>query len=50
MLRRTDGRDGVATDRQLGVLFGVSRPTATRRRNRALDALFEAGREWRRQC
>ncbi|MFI7114963.1 hypothetical protein [Amycolatopsis sp. NPDC049868] len=42
------GRDGVATDRQLGTLFGVSQPTATRRRNRALDALAEAGREW--QC
>lgn len=44
------GRDGVATDRQLGVMFGVSQPTATRRRNRALDTLTDAGREWRRQC
>ncbi|MBE1575477.1 helix-turn-helix domain-containing protein [Amycolatopsis roodepoortensis] len=42
------GRDGVATDRQLGTLFGVSQPTATRRRNRALGALVEAGREWQR--
>ncbi|ONF74358.1 helix-turn-helix domain-containing protein [Amycolatopsis keratiniphila] len=42
------GRDGVATDRQLGTLFGVSQPTATRRRNRALDALAEAGRQWQR--
>jgi len=42
------GRDGVATDRQLGAMFGVSQPTATRRRNRALGALAEAGREWRR--
>ncbi|MFC9249771.1 helix-turn-helix domain-containing protein [Amycolatopsis thailandensis] len=42
------GRDGVATDRQLGTLFGVSQPTATRRRNQALDALAEAGREWER--
>ncbi|WP_410599820.1 hypothetical protein [Amycolatopsis sp. lyj-90] len=44
------GRDGVATDRQLGALFGVSQPTATRRRNRALDTLANAGREWQRQC
>ncbi|ANN15815.1 hypothetical protein SD37_09230 [Amycolatopsis orientalis] len=42
------GRDGVATDRQLGTLFGVSQPTATRRRTRALGALAEAGREWQR--
>lgn len=42
------GRDGVATDRQLGALLGVSQPTATRRRNRALGALAEAGREWQR--
>ncbi|MGW4132122.1 hypothetical protein [Amycolatopsis japonica] len=42
------GRDGVATDRQLGTLFGVSQPTATRRRARALGALAEAGREWQR--
>ncbi|MGY6651344.1 hypothetical protein ACXIZN_04185 [Amycolatopsis sp. TRM77291] len=43
------GRDGVATDRQLGAMFGVSQPTATRRRNRALDTLATAGREWQQQ-
>lgn len=42
------GRDGVATDRQLGAMFGVSQPTATRRRNRALDVLAEAGHEWQK--
>ncbi|MFD5092763.1 hypothetical protein ACFWMR_19320 [Amycolatopsis thailandensis] len=43
------GRDGVATHRQLGEIFGVSQPTATRRRNRALDNLTKAGHEWQRQ-
>ncbi|WIX82918.1 hypothetical protein QRX50_20190 [Amycolatopsis carbonis] len=40
------GRDGVATDRQVGELFGVSQPTVTRRRNRAVEQLAEAAREF----
>lgn len=40
------GRDGVATDRQLGALLGVSQPTATRHRLRAVEALAAAAQEF----
>ncbi|WP_329063681.1 hypothetical protein [Amycolatopsis sp. NBC_01480] len=40
------GRDGVATDRQVGELLGVSQPTVTRRRNRAMEQLAVAAREF----
>ncbi|MDI5979030.1 hypothetical protein [Amycolatopsis magusensis] len=40
------GRDGVATDRQIAALLGVSQPTATRRRQRALAQLVEAAWEF----
>ena len=40
------GRDGVATDRQVGELLGVSQPTVTRRRNRAVEQLAVAAREF----
>ncbi|SDZ32522.1 hypothetical protein SAMN05421504_112204 [Amycolatopsis xylanica] len=47
------GRDGVATDRQVGVLLGLSQPTITRHRQRAVEQLASAaldfpgvGRAW----
>lgn len=36
------GRDGVATDRQVGEQLGVSQPTVTRWRNRAISRLSDA--------
>ncbi|MFI5586315.1 hypothetical protein ACIA5G_14835 [Amycolatopsis sp. NPDC051758] len=36
------GRDGVATDRQIGALIGLSQPTITRHRRRAFEQLAEA--------
>lgn len=36
------GRDGVATDRQIGTLTGLSQPTITRHRRRAFEQLAEA--------
>ncbi|HUR02440.1 MAG TPA: hypothetical protein VM347_07870 [Nonomuraea sp.] len=40
------GRDGVATDRQIGTLIGLSQPTITRHRRRALEQLAEAATEY----
>ncbi|MFI6031351.1 hypothetical protein [Amycolatopsis magusensis] len=40
------GRDGVATDRQIASLLGVSQPTATRRRWRAQAQLAAAAEEF----
>ncbi|RSM34461.1 hypothetical protein DMA12_48200 [Amycolatopsis balhimycina DSM 5908] len=40
------GRDGVATDRQIGTLIGLSQPTITRHRRRAFDQLAEAAAEY----
>ncbi|RSM37969.1 hypothetical protein DMA12_35040 [Amycolatopsis balhimycina DSM 5908] len=40
------GRDGVATDRQVGALIGLSQPTITRHRRRALEQLAEAATEF----
>ncbi|MBB2498458.1 helix-turn-helix domain-containing protein [Amycolatopsis echigonensis] len=40
------GRDGVATDRQVGEELGVSQPTVTRWRNRAIAALADAAEEY----
>lgn len=40
------GRDGVATDRQVGEELGVSQPTVTRWRNRAIAALADAMEEY----
>jgi hypothetical protein len=40
------GRDGVATDRQIGVLTGLSQPTITRHRRRAVEQLAEAVAEF----
>jgi len=42
------GRDGVATDRQVGEELGVSQPTVTRWRNRAVTALAEAAEDYAR--
>ncbi|MEV4147737.1 hypothetical protein AB0J40_28995 [Amycolatopsis sp. NPDC049691] len=36
------GRDGVATDRQIGALIGLSQPTITRHRRRAVEQLADA--------
>ncbi len=41
------GRDGVATDRQIGALIGLSQPTITRHRRRAFEQLAEAAPEFR---
>ncbi|WP_410597875.1 hypothetical protein [Amycolatopsis sp. lyj-23] len=41
------GRDGVATDRQIGALIGLSQPTITRHRRRAFEQLAEAATEFR---
>jgi DNA-directed RNA polymerase specialized sigma subunit len=41
------GRDGVATDRQIGALIGLSQPTITRHRQRAFEQLAEAATEFR---
>lgn len=40
------GRDGVATDRQVGEELGVSQPTVTRWRNRAIAALSEVAEDY----
>jgi len=40
------GRDGVATDRQIGALIGLSQPTITRHRRRAFEQLAEAAVEY----
>ncbi len=40
------GRDGVATDRQIGTLIGLSQPTITRHRRRAFEQLAEAAAEY----
>lgn len=40
------GRDGVATDRQIGALIGLSQPTITRHRRRAVEQLAEAVAEF----
>lgn len=40
------GRDGVATDRQIGALIGLSQPTITRHRRRAFEQLAEAAAEF----
>ncbi|GLY38995.1 hypothetical protein Amsp01_050190 [Amycolatopsis sp. NBRC 101858] len=40
------GRDGVATDRQVGQLLGLSQPTITRHRQRAFEQLAEAAAEY----
>jgi len=40
------GRDGVATDRQIGALTGLSQPTITRHRQRAFEQLTEAAAEF----
>ncbi|MEU8632498.1 hypothetical protein AB0C38_10045 [Amycolatopsis sp. NPDC048633] len=40
------GRDGVATDRQIGTLIGLSQPTITRHRRRAVEQLAEAAAEF----
>ncbi|SEF37109.1 hypothetical protein SAMN05421837_112222 [Amycolatopsis pretoriensis] len=40
------GRDGVATDRQVGALIGLSQPTITRHRQRAVEQLVEAASEF----
>lgn len=40
------GRDGVATDRQIGALMGLSQPTITRHRHRAYQQLAAAAREY----
>ncbi|MEQ0558432.1 hypothetical protein ABJI51_05075 [Amycolatopsis sp. NEAU-NG30] len=40
------GRDGVATDRQIGALIGLSQPTITRHRQRAFEQLAEAAAEF----
>ncbi|WP_410574335.1 hypothetical protein [Amycolatopsis sp. cmx-4-61] len=40
------GRDGVATDRQIGALIGLSQPTITRHRRRAFERLAEAAAEF----
>ncbi|WP_206796267.1 hypothetical protein [Amycolatopsis sp. MtRt-6] len=40
------GRDGVATDRQIGALIGLSQPTVTRHRRRAFEQLAEAATEF----
>ena len=40
------GRDGVATDRQIGALIGLSQPTITRHRHRAFEQLAEAAPEF----
>ncbi|MGW5715323.1 hypothetical protein ACWEVP_04090 [Amycolatopsis sp. NPDC003865] len=40
------GRDGVATDRQIGASIGLSQPTITRHRRRAFEQLAEAAAEY----
>ncbi|MEV7038315.1 hypothetical protein [Amycolatopsis sp. NPDC051061] len=40
------GRDGVTTDRQIGTLIGLSQPTITRHRRRALEQLTKAAPEF----
>ncbi|WP_344861355.1 hypothetical protein [Amycolatopsis ultiminotia] len=40
------GRDGVATDRQVGEELGVSQPTVTRWRNRAIATLADAAEQY----
>ena len=40
------GRDGVATDRQIGAQLGVSQPTVTRHRHRACEQLAAAAEEY----
>ncbi|HEY3472600.1 MAG TPA: hypothetical protein VGL47_46210 [Amycolatopsis sp.] len=40
------GRDGVATDRQIGTLTGLSQPTITRHRQRAVDNLAVAATDF----
>jgi hypothetical protein len=40
------GRDGVATDRQIGELIGLSQPTITRHRRRAVEQLADAAAEF----
>ncbi|MEV7038332.1 hypothetical protein [Amycolatopsis sp. NPDC051061] len=40
------GRDGVATDRQIGTLIGLSQPTITLHRRRAFEKLAEAAAEY----
>ncbi|MGW4524966.1 hypothetical protein [Amycolatopsis sp. NPDC004378] len=40
------GRDGVATDRQIGALTGLSQPTITRHRQRAVEQLIDAVAEF----
>ncbi|MFD8493335.1 hypothetical protein [Amycolatopsis sp. NPDC059657] len=40
------GRDGVATDRQVGALMGLSQPTITRHRQRAVEQLASAARDF----
>lgn len=40
------GRDGVATDRQVGEQLGVSQPTVTRWRNRAIERLADAAEDY----
>ncbi|WP_284746009.1 hypothetical protein [Amycolatopsis sp. RTGN1] len=40
------GRDGVATDRQIGALIGLSQPTITRHRRRAFEQLAQAAAEY----
>ncbi|MFD2474824.1 hypothetical protein [Amycolatopsis silviterrae] len=40
------GRDGVATDRQVGEELGVSQPTVTRWRSRAIAMLADAAEEY----
>jgi hypothetical protein len=40
------GRDGVATDRQIGALMGLSQPTITRHRRQAFEQLAEAASEF----
>lgn len=44
------GRDGVATDRQVGEELGVSQPTVTRWRNRAIATLADAAEEYPGGC
>lgn len=40
------GRDGVAADRQIGELLGLSQPTITRHCQRAFEQLAEASAEY----
>lgn len=40
------GRDGVATDRQIGALIGLSQPTITRHRQRAVERLIDAAADF----